>query len=454
MNIFTLTGTILVDSAKAEQSISKTGEKAEGLGTKLAGGIKTAAKWAAGVTAAAAAVGGAMIAAAKDSAAAMDTIDKGAQRMKVSTDAYQELAHAAELSGVSMSTLEKAAKKLEGTNINFDEAIEQIYALEDADERAAAAAELFGDSVAYQMTPMLNASAEEMANMRQEAHDLGLVMGEDAVKQGAAMNDMFTKVQGALNGLKNNLMSQFMPYVMEILQWVIDNLPQIQETVQTVMDAVWPIVKTVLDLVMQALPPLMNAIKSFLDWIMPYLKPVIDAISGVVEGVIDLINGDVEGFVESVTNFLTSLIDSLLGIGEDIFNSLWQGFKNVWEDIKTWVSDKVTWLTDKLAFWRAGASEMAEEHRGSHAAGLPVVPYDGYVAELHRGEAVMNAGAVNELTEAIKKLGTTQPSAPAQPISVQLNLDSVTLAQLLVDPIRQAARFNGNNYITMGGNAI
>jgi hypothetical protein len=39
MNIFTLTGTILVDSAKAEQSISKTGEQAEGLGTKLAGGI-------------------------------------------------------------------------------------------------------------------------------------------------------------------------------------------------------------------------------------------------------------------------------------------------------------------------------------------------------------------------------------------------------------------------------
>ena len=107
-----------------------------------------------------------MIAAAKDTAAAMDTVDKGAQRMKISTDAYQELAHAADLSGVSMSTLEKAAKKLEGTDINFDEAIEQIYALEDAEDRAALAAELFGDSVAYQMTPMLNASAEDMPRSR------------------------------------------------------------------------------------------------------------------------------------------------------------------------------------------------------------------------------------------------------------------------------------------------
>lgn len=452
MNIFTLTGTILVDSAKAQESISKTGDQAEGLGSKLAGGIKTAAKWAAGVTAAAVAVGGAMVNAAKETSAAMDTIDKGAQRMKISTDAFQELSYAADLSGVSMSTLEKAAKKLEGTDLNFDEALEQIYSLETAEERAAAAAELFGESVAYQMTPMLNASAEDMAAMRQEAHDLGLVMGEDAVKQGAAMNDMFAKVDGAINALKNNLASQFMPYVMEILQWVIDNMPQIQETVQIVMDAVWPIVKAVLDLIMQALPPLMNAIKSFLDWIMPYLKPIIDAISGVVEGVIDLINGDIEGFVESVTNFLTSLIDSLLGIGEDIFNSLWQGFKNVWEDIKTWVSDKVSWMTDKLAFWRSGASEMAEEHRGSHAAGLPVVPYDGYVAELHRGETVMNAGSVNQLIDAINNIGSK--SAPAQPISVQLQLDSITLAQLLVDPLRRVQQFNGSNYISMGGSAI
>ncbi len=452
MNIFTLTGTILVDSAKAQESISKTGEQAEGLGSKLAGGIKTAAKWAAGVTAAAVAVGGAMIKASKDTAAAMDTVDKGAQRMKISTDAFQELSYAADLSGVSMSTLEKAAKKLEGTDLNFDEALDQIYALEDASDRAALAAELFGESVAYQMTPMLNASAEDMAAMRQEAHDLGLVMGEEAVKNGAAMNDMFAKVDGAISSLKNSLVSDFMPYVMEILQWVIDNMPQIQETVKSVMDAVWPIVKSVLDLIMQALPPLLQAIKKFLDWIMPYLKPVIDAISGVVEGVIALINGDVEGFVESVTNLLSTLISSLVGIGEDIFNSLWDGFKNIWGSITTWVSDKVTWLKDKLAFWRSGQAEMNDTN-GSHAAGLPVVPYDGYVAELHRGETVMNAGAVSELTDAIKKLGSNQGGTP-QPVSVQLNLDSVTLARLLVDPLKKAQQFNGGNYISMGGSAV
>ena len=249
----------MVDTADAQKSISKTSDEAEGLGNKLANGVKTAGKWAAGVAGAAIAVGGAMVSAAKDTAAEMDAIDKGSQRMKISAESYQELAHAASLSGVEMSNLEKAAKKLEGTGLNLDDAMNEIYSLQTAEERAAKAAELFGENVAYQMTPMLNASAEEMAAMRQEAHDLGLVMGEDAVKNGAALGDMFAKVESSMTALKTGLMTELMPYVMEILQWVIDNIPQIRDTVSAVMDAILPIVKPILDAIMQMLPPLMQA---------------------------------------------------------------------------------------------------------------------------------------------------------------------------------------------------
>ena len=48
MNIFTLMGTILVDNGKAEESISKTGKSADGLASKLGGGLKKAAGIAAG----------------------------------------------------------------------------------------------------------------------------------------------------------------------------------------------------------------------------------------------------------------------------------------------------------------------------------------------------------------------------------------------------------------------
>lgn len=53
LEIFKLMGSIFVDSSKAEASIHKTDQQAEGFGKRLLGGVGTAAKWAAGVAAAA-----------------------------------------------------------------------------------------------------------------------------------------------------------------------------------------------------------------------------------------------------------------------------------------------------------------------------------------------------------------------------------------------------------------
>lgn len=65
LEIFKLVGSIFVDNDKANESIQKTDEKAEGLGNKLLKGVGTAAKWGAGIVTAATgmatAVGGAMV---------------------------------------------------------------------------------------------------------------------------------------------------------------------------------------------------------------------------------------------------------------------------------------------------------------------------------------------------------------------------------------------------------
>lgn len=396
MEIFKLVGSIMVDTADADNSISKTTDKAEGLGNKLAGGIKTATKWAAGVVAGAVAVGGAMVKAAKGTAEAADEIDKGSQRMKISAQSYQELAYAAKLSGVEMSTLEKAAKKLEGTDMNLDTALDEIYSLGTAEERAAKASELFGEAVAYQMTPMLNASADDMKAMKDEAHSLGLVMSDEAVKSGAEMGDMFEKVEESISALKNGLMAEFMPYVMEILDWVIDNIPEIKDTIKSVMDAVMPIVQPIMKAVMALLPPIMNAIQKLLDWIMPYLEPIISAITQAVEGILALLNGDLEGFINGVMGFLSSVASTFITLGSDIINALWTGMKNIWGNISEWFNEKINWLKEKLGIVKQSAQEANGMTGTSGAAGIPYVPYDNYPALLHRGETVVSRQEADE----------------------------------------------------------
>ena len=437
MEIFKLVGSVMVDTADAEKSISKTGDEAEGLGNKLANGVKTAGKWAAGVAAGAVAVGTAMVKAAKDTAEDMDAIDKASQRMKMGVESYQELAYAAKLSGVEMSTMEKAAKKLEGTGMNMDDAIKEIYSLQTAEERAAKASELFGEAVAYQMTPMLNASAEDMAAMKQEAHDLGLVMSEDAVKSGAEMGDMFEKVEQSVAALKNGLMAELMPYVMEILQWVIDNIPQIRETVSSVMDAILPIVQPILNAVMQLLPPIMDAVKRLMNWLVPFIKPIINSISSLVQGFTALLNGDIEGFVNGIISFLSGIVGTFISIGQNIFNGLWQGLVNVWNSIASWVSDKVNWLIDKLAFWRSGQSQM---NGNAHAGGLPYVPYDNYPALLHRGETVMTAADSQSLLDNIQKIADGGGSGGPIYITVQSVLDGRVIGESVTKYQRNQAR--------------
>lgn len=441
MEIFKLIGSVMVDTAEAEKSLAKTEKSVEGVGNKWSDGLGKAAKWAAGVGAAAVAAGGAMVAAAKDTAESLDEIDKASQRMKMGVESYQELSYAAKMSGVEMSTLEKAAKKLEGTDLNMEDALEQIYSLGTAEERSAKAAELFGESVAYELTPMLNQSAEDMANMAQEAQDLGLVMSEDAVKNGAAMSDMFEKVEGSIEALKNGLVADLMPYAMEILDWVIQNIPQIRDTVKSVMDALIPIIRPILSTIMQLLPPLLSAVKKLVDWLIPYIQPVLTAVSSLINGILSLINGDVEGFVSGLLNFLGGIGEALYNIGAGIFSALWQGLVDVWNKIVEWVKGAVEWLADKLAFWRSGNAEM--DSGNSHAGGLPYVPYDNYPAMLHRGESVMTAADSQGLLAEVKKIADNSDGG-GQPINitVQSILDGRVVSESVTKYQRNKARAN------------
>lgn len=311
MDIFKLVGSVFVDTDEANKSLAKTDEKAEGLGNKLKSGVKTAGKWALGLTAAAGAVGGAMIASAKETASNADVIDKASQRMGIGAESYQELAHAAGLCGVEMSTMEKAAKKLEGTDMSFDDAMNEIWALTDAEERSAKAAELFGEAVAYQMSPMLNASAEDMEAMKQEAHDLGLVMSEDAVKAGADMNDAFSKVDAMMGSVKNQIGSALMPIIQKLLEWIMEHMPQIQEAIGNVMEFVKKGIDTLMPLI-EALAPIVGAVFEGIGYAWEhYLKPIFN-------GIIDFLSGVFTGNWEKAFQGLADIVKGIFGVIVDL----------------------------------------------------------------------------------------------------------------------------------------
>ena len=314
LEIFKLVGSVFVDTDKANDSLQKVDKNAG----KVAEGFGKAGKviGAVGATIGAAVVGAgtAIVNMANDTSEMADTIDKASIRMGIGAERYQELAYAAEQCGVDMSTMEQAAKKLEGTDLNFDDAMNQIMALGTEEERAAMAAELFGEKVAYNMAPLLAQSGEEFDALTQRANDLGLVMSETAVKTGVEYGDLKSDLEKVGNSLKTSIGSAVMPILVKLSEKLIEFMP----TIQSLMDKIGPLAA---DLIDKLLPPLVETAEEVLPMaieaisaILPSLSQIADELGPVILDLIQELLPVIIQVVSEVLPVLVSIIQKLTPI--------------------------------------------------------------------------------------------------------------------------------------------
>lgn len=98
----------------------------------------------------------------------------------------------------------------------FNATIAGLQNVENETERTYLAGQLLGRG-ATELGALLNTSAEDTEAMRQQVHDLGGVMSDEAVKSAAAYQDSLQNMQVAFGGLKNNLISGFMPSITTVM---------------------------------------------------------------------------------------------------------------------------------------------------------------------------------------------------------------------------------------------
>lgn len=321
-SLFKLVGSVFVDTDEANKSLQKTSESAEKTGVTFGQVAGTAAKVGTAVVAAAGAAVTGITSLAMNAASTADEIDKMSIRMGISAEALQEYQYAAELAGVSSSTLEQAAKALEGTDLNFDEAINQIMALETAEERSAMAAELFGEKVAYNMSPLIEQSAESFAAARQEANDLGLVLSNETVASGAQLNDSFTKIKESIQAIVTKLGASLMPMVQKVADYIVANMPRIQalfdQLAPIFMDLFDQLVPPLMDLADQLLPELVG----FIEMIAPFLGQLAGDIIPIIVQLLQTFLPILMQIVEMLLPPLLSIIEALLPIIQIVFKVL------------------------------------------------------------------------------------------------------------------------------------
>lgn len=237
MNVFELFATLGLDTSGYDEGLEGAQSAGESFASSLSNGLGTACRVGAiAVTATATAVAGASVAfvsGVSDVASYADNIDKMSQKMNMSAEAYQEWDFIMQHAGTSIDSMQASIKTLSNAVESGSDAFEQLgmsqeevasmsgeelfsatiealQGVEDETQRTYLAGQLLGRG-ATELGALLNMSAEDVEAMRQEVHDLGGVMSDEAVSAGAGFQDSLQNMQTALAGVKNNLLSDFLP---------------------------------------------------------------------------------------------------------------------------------------------------------------------------------------------------------------------------------------------------
>lgn len=307
---------------KMGDEMDETGKKAGSFGDKLKKGFAVAGKAIAAVGAAAGAAVGAIWKMGSDAAETADAVDKGSIRMGVSTDYFQKLGYAAGQSGVEMSDLEKAAKKLEGTGLNMEDAMAEIMALGTAEERATRAAELFGDNVAYTLSPLIEQSGEDFQALTDRAEELGLVMSEEDVKAGVVMGDTMADVKKSFKALGTTLGSSVMPIITRLGEYLIKQMPKIQSIIDKLApvasDLLEGLVGPLMDIGSSLLPVVSNLLSTLLPIAQKFLGTLLPPLLGLLSEIIPIVARAAELVLPTLIDCLGQVLGPILQLAQNL----------------------------------------------------------------------------------------------------------------------------------------
>lgn len=308
VEVFKLFGSIFVNNEEANKSISKTDEKASGVASTLGKGVKTAAKWGAAIVGGATAAAGGMMKFAQSAASTTDNVDKMSQKIGVSRQAYQELDFICSQSGTSVDKLGAGMKSLRGAMANDKNA--EIFnslgvAITDADgklrdseavmwdtmnalqgvsnetEKAVLAQKLFGKS-GTELMPLLNGESGSIDEMKNKAHELGLVMSDEMIDNGVALTDSLDQVKRAFSAIITQLGGAFMPVIKQVADKVQSFLPYVQQAIAQLTPILMGMFEKILPVLFELAETLLPVIFDMFEQLLPIFQEIVTTVLPII----------------------------------------------------------------------------------------------------------------------------------------------------------------------------
>lgn len=203
-----------------------------------------------------------------------------------------------------------------------------------------------------------------------------------------------------------------MQVIGQVVTQVITDLTPVIQSIGEAFSAAWSLVQTVwawasafFQAIFQAIvvifAPFAPIISGFFQgaWIIiqsiwnvavSFFQTVFNLITGVFSTIDAVLSGDFQGAWESIQGIFEGAFDFFSTVGQNAVEGIKGGIAAVWGGLVSFVQG--LWDGIKSIFV-INASDVKNNtgSDGSHAGGMDYVPYNNYVANLHRGEMVLTA---------------------------------------------------------------
>lgn len=349
-------------------SMDNTGDKAHKFKEALATIGKVAVAGIATVATAVTAVSTALAKGISQTAEYGDNVDKMSQKLGLSKQAYQEWDYVTQLAGANIDSLGVGFKTLtnkiadanngskssvelfkklgisteELKNMNrediFKLTISSLQKMGDTTERASLANKIFGRS-GQELAPLLNMNADETSKLIQKFNDLGGVMRDDAVKASANYQDALTTMKLAFTGLRNNMMSEFLPAVTEVMDGITKLVSGQDGGLESINKGVQDLTSQLAQKIPQFVSVAGNIIgglaKGLLDNLPTLIQTAIDLVDSLVNGLLTpentttlvdgafkLVRGLCDSILENIDEIVTTALDMILALNQGLAENL------------------------------------------------------------------------------------------------------------------------------------
>lgn len=274
----------------------------------------------------------------------------------------------------------------------------------------------FGDAIISGLTSAIESSdfsflLDIFNNVKTAIENIANIIDSFKNNANAAWDAISAKIQEVVAYVQPYVETA-MQVIGQVVTQVITDLTPVIQSIGEAFSAAWSLVQTVwawasafFQAIFQSIvvifTPFAPIISGFFQgaWIIiqsiwnvavSFFQTVFNLITGVFSTIDAVLSGDFQSAWESIQGIFEGAFDFFSTVGQNVVEGIKGGIAAVWGGLVSFVQG--LWDGIKSIFViNAGDVKNNTGSDGSHAGGMDYVPYNNYVANLHRGEMVLTA---------------------------------------------------------------